>query len=165
MRKLILLASLALALGVLVPGSGRADRGGSNLPVKGSESGSCTMNVVTGRAHCVTTGRLSHSGLDTSEQDVQLVPTPVPGTYLWFATMTSTGANGDQMFFRGTGTSIALDGVHSTVLGHWVSTGGTGRLADANETLDTISHSTIISVEGAIATTLEEVTIVGTLSH
>lgn len=164
MRGMVLLAGLALAVGVLLPGSALPAVGGSDLPVKGSESGYCTTNIVTGQGHCVTTGRISHSGLDTSEQDIQLVPIG-PETFLWFATMTSTSANGDQMFFTGTGIGIATDSVHSTVLGHYVSTGGTGRLADASETLDTIDHSTIVSVEGAIVTTSEEVTIVGTLSY
>lgn len=165
MRRVAILAGLALAVSVLLPGSALPAAGGSDLPVKGSPSGHCTLNLVTAHGHCVTTGPTSHFGLSTLQQDLQLVPTG-PGTFSWSSsTWTLTAANGDQMFGTATGTGSTLDDVHFTFLGHYVSTDGTGRFADASLTLDTTAQITALSVEGPIATSFSEVTLVGTLSY
>lgn len=164
MRRTTLLAGVIFALGVLVPGIGLADRGGSNLPTKGSHSGSCTSNVVTGAAECVTTGPASHFGLSTMEQDIQLIPTG-PGTFRWLALWTLTAASGDQMSGTGAGTSeFAADGIHSTSLGTFTSSGGTGRFEDATSTFDSIAHCTITSLVPPTANSFCEATVVGTLS-
>ena len=164
MRRLILLASLALAVGGLVPGSALPAAGGSNLPVQGSHSGYGTWNLLTGQFQVASTGPISHFGLTTVDQDVQAVPTG-PNTTIWFGTWTATAANGDQMFGTSTGTTVFTDAVHSTSLGIYTSTGGTGRFADASLSLDATGRNTIVSVEGTTATFFFEVTLVGQLSY
>ena len=165
MRRLVLLAGLALAVGVLLPGSALPAAGGSNLPLKGSHSGYVTTNLATGQAHAVTSGTISHFGLSTTDQHIQAVPTG-PGTFSWSATWTATAANGDQMFGTATGTVIyAPDGIHSTSLGTYTSSGGTGRFANASLSLNSISQDTRISVVGTTVTLLAEVTVEGTLSY
>ena len=162
--RVILLAGLALAVGVLLPGSAVAGRGGSDLPFKGSNSGYGTWDLVTGQFSVVTSGPLSHLGLSTVEQDVQAYPIG-PNTNGWFGTWTATAANGDQIFGTSTGTTTFTDSVHSTSLGTFTSTGGTGRFADASISSTGTSHNTLVSVEGTTATFFTEVTIVGQLSH
>lgn len=154
MRRLSLLAGLALALSMLLPGVALAAAGGSDLPVMGSQTGSCVFNLVTLQGHCVTTGPASHFGLSTMEADVQLTGL-APGSSD-SGTWTLTVANGDQMF--GSFTGILGSGT-------WVSSGGTGRFADASATVYDASQMTLVSVEGVIATFAVEVTVVGRLSY
>ena len=163
MRRLSLFAGLALAVSILLPGSALAAVGGSNLPVIGSHAGDCTQNIATLQGHCVTTGRISHLGVTTMEQDFQSTGLGTGSTVS--GTWTLTVANGDQMFGTVTGTSSTTDGVHFLMLGAWASSGGTGRLAKASLTMDATVQLTIVSVEGAIATFAGEVTLVGRLSH
>ena len=65
-----------------------------------------------------------------------------------------------------TGTvTFAADGIHSTQLGSYTSSGGTGRFADAALTFDSTGQGTRLSLDGAIATSFWEVTATGTLSY
>ena len=165
MRTAILLAGFALAVGVLLPAGAVAGAGGTDLPLEGSQSGYITTNLLTGELHLVSSGPVSHFGLSTSEQHLQLVPTG-PGTFSWFGTWTLTAASGDEMFGATTGTvTFAADGVHGTSLGTYTSSGGTGRFAGATATVLSTGQSTRLSVEGPIATSFSEATLVGTLSH
>lgn len=91
MRRVIFLAGLALAVGVLVPGSALPAVGGSDLPLKGSFSGTTTHNLVTGHLDAVSTGELTHFGLATLEQSVQVAATG-PTTRSWSGTWTLTAA-------------------------------------------------------------------------
>jgi hypothetical protein len=50
-------------------------------------------------------------------------------------------------------------------VGQYVSTGGTGRLADVSVTLDVTVQATLLSVDGSTAIQAVEVTIGGRLSH
>lgn len=154
MRRLSLLAGLALAISILLPGSALAAVGGSDLPVTGSQAGSCVFNLVTLQGHCVTIGPASHFGMSTMEADVQL--TGLTSGSSESGTWTLTVANGDQMFGTETGT---------LGLGTWVSSGGTGRFADASATFFDTSQMTLVSVEGVIGTFAVEVTVVGRLSY
>ncbi|HET9324798.1 MAG TPA: hypothetical protein VFO03_13050 [Gaiellaceae bacterium] len=165
MRRLILLASLALAVGVLLPASALPAVGGSDLPIKGTGTGTTTLNLATGEAHLVTTGSLSHFGLVTWEQHGLVLPTG-PGTFSFNTTWTVTAANGDQMFgtFSGTGI-LAADGIHSTWSVNGVSTGGTGRFADASLTLAATVAATRTSVEGTIVSSTHVAEVVGQLSY
>lgn len=165
MRRFIFLAGLALAVGVLLPGSAVAGVGGSDLPFKGTASGYGTTNLLTGEHHNVLTGPVSHFGLSSFEQQGQLAPTG-PGTFDWFGTWTLTAANGDQMVGTSTGTvSFAADGVHSTFVGNYVSSGGTGRFGDATLTFGGTAEGSVLSVDGVIANVFFEGTVVGTLSY
>jgi hypothetical protein len=165
MRTPMLLAGLALAVGLVLPAGAVADTGGTDLPFKTSQSGYGMVNLATGQQHVVGSGPASHFGLTTTEQHNQLVSTG-PGTFSWFGTWTATAANGDQMFGTSTGTvSFAADGIHTSALGTYVASGGTGRFADATLTFDATVQGTRLSVEGGIATGSFEATGVGTLSY
>ena len=154
MRRLNLLPSLALAVSILLPGSALAAVGGSDLPVIGSQTGSCVYSLVTLQGHCVTTGPASHFGVSTMEADVQLTGLG-PGSSD-SGTWTLTVANGDQMF----GTFAGILGS-----GTWVSSGGTGRFADASATFFDTSQMTLVSVDGVFATFAVDVAVVGRLSY
>lgn len=164
MHRVIFLIGLALAIGVLLPGSALSAGGGSDLPFKGSQSGYGTWDLVTGQFSVVSSGPLNHLGLSTIDQAVQAYPIG-PDTNGWFGTWTVTAANGDRMFGTSTGTTTFTDGVHSTSQGTFTSTGGTGRFADASASSTGSGHNTLISVEGTTATFFTEITIVGQLSY
>lgn len=164
MRKITLLTALALALAVLAPTSAAPAAGGSDLPFKGVQTGFATTNLVTGQSHLLTSGPVSHFGLTTGEQHLQLVPTG-PATFTLLGTWTLAAANGDQMFGTVTGTVRFTDAVHSTTVASYVSTGGTGRFADASLTASAAVEGTRLSVEGVIATSFFKGTIVGRLSY
>ena len=164
MRRIILLAYLALAVGLLLPASALPARGGSDLPLKGTASGSSTLNLATGEIHLLATGPLSHLGLTTFEQHGLVLPTG-PGTFSFNTTWTATAANGDQMFGTFSGTGRLVDGVHATWLVNGVSTGGTGRFADAGLTTVVTVESTRLSVEGTIVTSSFVADLVGRLSY
>lgn len=164
MRRVVFLTGLALAVGALVPASALPAAGGSDLPFRGSQSGTGTVNFVTLQSHVVTSGTFSHCGLTTAVQDFQLAPTG-PGAFNFVGTWTATAANGDQMFGTSTGTSTFTDSTHVTSVGSYTSSGGTGRFADATLTFVATVHSTQLSVAGGIATNFFEATAVGQLSY
>jgi hypothetical protein len=153
-----------LLFGALVPGQARAAAGGTDVPVRGTHSGYMTVNLSTGQAHVVTTGEISHLGWTTAEQDLQVVPTG-PGTRSFTGTWTITVANGDQVFGTSAGTSTSVDSIHSTTVGQCISTGGTGRLADASLTFEVTAQVTVLSVDGGLATQAIEIAVRGQLSH
>ena len=133
MRRIILLAGLVLAVGVLPSGSVLAAVGGSDLPLKGSVSGTSAHNLATGVVHAVSTGHLTHFGLTTVEQTALVVPAG-PTTFSWSGTLTLTAANGDQMSGTTVGTCTpTATSVRCVVV--FTSTGGTGQFADASATL------------------------------
>lgn len=164
MRRAIPLVALALVIGAVLPGTAIAAVGGSDLPVRGTHSGYCTLNLATGETHCLTTGVVSYFGLSTVEQDLQQVPTG-PGTFSWSGTWTLTAASGDELSGTASGTSSTADGIHVVIVGEWVSTAGTGRLNDASVTLDATAHGTRLSVVGGLLTEAMEVAIDGRLSY
>ena len=164
MRKITFLTALAVALAALAPTSAAPAARGGDLPFKGVQSGFATTNLATGQAHLLTSGTMSHFGLSTGEQQLQLVPTG-PGTFTLLGTWTLAAANGDQMFGTVAGTIRFSDAVHSISVADYVSTGGTGRFADAGLTASAVVEGTRLSVEGVIATTFFEGTIVGRLSY
>jgi hypothetical protein len=61
--------------------------------------------------------------------------------------------------------SLAADGIHSTALGTYLASDGTGRFADATLTFDATVQGTRLSVEGGTAISSFEATGVGTLSY
>ncbi|HSC49232.1 MAG TPA: hypothetical protein VLD16_03125 [Gaiellaceae bacterium] len=164
MRKMTLLAGLALALGAFLPGSARPAIGGSDLPLKGAASGYFTLNLLTGQSHVVgTSGQLTHLGLWTSVQDEQLIPTGVPNTFNLVTGGTTTAANGDQLFFTGTGSGTAVIGSHGSFVINYVSSAGTGRFASASATFTAVVESSFVSLSGAIETGVWDATFDGQL--
>ena len=164
MRRLVLFVLLALAVGVLPPGSALPARGGADLPFSASMAGLGTVNLVTGQGHNRLTAHASQFGFATLEESSQFVPI-APGMFVSIGTLTLTAANGDQMFGGATGTGTTTDGVHFTFALHAVFTSGTGRFAGSSLAYDVTVHSTTVSVDGAIATSELEATAVGTLSN
>lgn len=164
MRRLILLAGLALAVGVLLPAGALSATGGSDLPVKGSFSGQGTLNRATGQEHLVSTGTASHFGLSHVDEHGQIVPTG-PGAFVIFGTWTLTGANSDQMFGTFAGSGSTADNVHYTLLVDYASTGGTGRFADATMTFVVTVESTVVSVDATTLTSAFDAEVVGRLSY
>lgn len=166
MRKMILLAGLVLALGAFLPGSARPASGGSNVPLKGTASGSFTLNLLTGQSHVVSTsGQLSHLGLSTIAQDQQLIPTGVPTVFNLVAAGSLTAANGDQLSYAGTGSGTAVIGSHGTFVYHFVSSAGTGRFANASATFTVVVNARFVSLTGAVETGVWDGTFDGQLSH
>ena len=165
MRNLGLLALCALAAAILLPASGLAAAGGSNLPFKGSASGTTTFNVLTGQVQVVGTGPISHMGMAITEQHAQLVPTSST-TFDWVGgTWTVTAADGDLLFGTSEGTVTFTDAVHDVAVVKYTSTGGTGRFADAVATFVGTAFGTLGSTVGATTTGTFYATIVGELSY
>jgi len=163
MRRPVLVVMLALAVGVLLPGSALPARGGTDLPFAASMAGLGTVNLLTGQGHNRLTARATQFGLATLEESSQFVPI-APGMFASFGTLTLTAANGDQMFGGATGTGSTTDGVHFTFSLHAAFSSGTGRFAGASLAYDVTVHSTTVSVDGAIATSELEATAVGRLN-
>lgn len=163
MRTPILLAVLALAVGLLLPAGAVADVGGTDLPYKGSGSGDTTFNLATGEVDLVSTGNASHVGSFGFEQHGLLVPTGV-GTFNSSFSWTLTAANGDRMFGTATGTVTVTDAIHSIGVATYTSSGGTGRFADATLTFVATVRNTRVAVDGVIATGVHEGTVLGRLS-
>jgi hypothetical protein len=69
------------------------------------------------------------------------------------------------MFGTFNGSGRLVDGIHSTWLINGVSTGGTGRFADASLTVVVTVKSTRLSVEGTIVTSSFEAALTGRLSY
>lgn len=164
MRRAIPLVASALLIALLLPGSTLAAAGGSDLPVRGSHVGYMTMNVGTLQTHAVTTGWVSHFGATTMEQGVQSVVNP-DGTRSFTGTWTMSAANGDQTFGTSSGTTAYQDATHLTIVGEYITTGETGRLANISSTLHATAQATVASVDGSIATLAVEVTVTGRMSH
>ena len=166
MRRMILLAGLVLAVGVLLPGSARPAAGGTDLPFSFSgATGHSTLNLQTGQLHIsFDPGPLMHFGWSTNEQDGYAIPGG-PGTFNVFTQWTITAASGDQLFGRCSGTVTTLpDGDHLGLVDCF-STGGTGRLADESATFSVTSLTTHVTVEGGFMHGDVESSGVGLLSN
>ena len=161
----LMLALWALAAAMLLPASGLAAAGGSNLPFKGSASGTSTLNVLSGQLEVVGSGPISHMGMTSVEQHAQLVPTSVT-SYNWLGgTWTATAANGDVLFGTSVGTITFTDAVHSIAVVNYTATGGTGRFADAAANFVGTAFGSLGSTVGATTTGTFSGTIVGELSY
>ena len=165
MRRMLFLAGLVLALG-LVPGSGVSAVRGTDLPLKGTAHGVFTADLATGRVHIAGTGgELSHLGLWTSSQDAQLVPTG-PGQWALFAFNGSmAAANGDRLLFAGQGSGRGNPGVSATYRIKYVAKGETGRFANAEAAFVSVVHTERVSLVGSIETGVWDATFDGSLSY
>lgn len=166
MRRTIFLAGLVLAIAAFLPGSARPAFGGTDLPFKSSFTGTSTLNLQTGHVHNVSSGTASHFGLALIEQDGYLIPDLTrPGTFNLVTSLTSTAANGDQMFGGCAGPVTTTDGIHFLLSVDCSASNGTGRLAQASLDMTVTAVSTRVSVEGGIATQHVEGTAEGLLSY
>jgi hypothetical protein len=98
------------------------------------------------------------------EQDVQGVVNQ-DGTRSFTGTWIMTAANGDQTFGTSSGTTVYQDATHLTIVGEYITAGGTGRLANISSTLQVTAKATVVSLDGSIATLAVEVTVTGRMSH
>jgi hypothetical protein len=130
----ILLAGLVLAFGAVAPGSALAKAGGSDLPFKGSVTGTSVHNLVTGQLDAVSAGKLTHLGRATLEQQalILIIGTPPNHTLDVSGTWTLTAANGDKLSGTSAGIGTPTDATHITLVIEYTATGGTGRFANAS---------------------------------
>ena len=139
-RKLITLAGLALAVVAISPASAPAKAGGTDRPVKGTSSGTVSLNVLTGAFTADAAGVGTHLGEYTVaiEGTVAITPEGAFGS----GTATIVAANGDQMTGTVTLATPGQPSVAHTTTSVMTVTGGTGRFADASGTLTTITEVT-----------------------
>jgi hypothetical protein len=163
MRKAIFLASLALAVGALVPGSALPATGGSDLPLKGSFSGTTVHNLATGHLDAVSSGEFTHFGSSTLEQSVQVAATG-PTSRSWSGTWTLTAANGDQLSGTSVGTGSLTDPTHITFVLDYAATSGTGRFAGASASFTITLYFHRVALENGISYGEHDATLEGQLS-
>ncbi len=139
-RKAIALGGLALAFAVLSPAAALANAGGTDRPIKGSGTGTITLNPVTGAFTGVVPGVSSHLGNVT----VQIEGTGArlsDGSFAGSGTTTIVAANGDELTGTMTLTQTVLPTGRTTTTVAVTITGGTGQFADASGTLTVICDS------------------------
>jgi hypothetical protein len=163
MLRVILLAGLLSAFGLLGPGGAQASVGGSDLPFTGSFTGSSAHNLATGEFHAVWTGEASHFGISNLEQHAQVAFTG-PTTLSFAGTWTLTAANGDQLYGTAVGTGIRTDATHITLIIDYTASGGTGRFADASATFTMLAQHTRTALENGISYGEQQATLDGQLS-
>jgi len=163
MLRVVLLAGLHSAFGLLGPGGAQASVGGGELPFTGSFTGSSAHNLATGEFHSVWTGEASHFGISNLEQHAHVAFTD--STHLSFAgTWTLTAANGDQLYGTAVGAGVPTDATHITLVINYTATGGTGRFADASATFTMLAHHTRTALESGISYGEQQATLDGQLS-
>jgi hypothetical protein len=161
-RKAILLTGLALAVTALNPTAALANAGGTDRPLRGTESGVTTGDIATGAASGTFAGHLSHLGEFTGHSDVTVTFTG-PSSFTASGTGTMVAANGDELFvditWMGTFTATTIQ---TTVIR--TITGGTGRFADASGTL-TVEFSSVYSLSSTTLTSQDAGTAEGVISY
>jgi hypothetical protein len=165
---LILMSSLILA--AATPVSAVAGGGGTDRPFKGSGSAVSTFNFGTNPipATDVGTAHFSHLGASTYTLDYTVAFSSATA-FTVTGTGTVVAANGDMLFatLTGTGTLGGVFGIGQTTetAVAWVTTGGTGRFADASGTMVGPASSVVRSIVGTIGTSSQTFTVEGTISY
>ena len=163
-RKALALAGLVLAIAVLSPATALAGKGGTDRPLKFSETGAGVSNLGTGQVSIALTGHGTHFGQYQHTEQGQGTPAG-PGVIHYNSTWHVVVANGDDLFGECAGTGTTSDGVHFLLLLDCASTGGTGRFAGASGTFGAVVNVTYVSVEGLTAYSEVESAGVGTISY
>jgi hypothetical protein len=154
LRRLIVLPGLVLlAVAAFSPAAALAAAHGTDLPLKGTSTGSLTASFATGAATSSFTGHLSHLGAITGG-DVETLTATGPTTFTYTGTDALVAANGDELFstFSGSGIFTSATTTQSTQVN--TITGGTGRFADASGTFAITISSVIVSI-GATSETID----------
>jgi hypothetical protein len=147
-RERLIIATVVLALAALAPTSALANTGGTERPLRGTESGTTTLNLATGAASADFTGALSHLGKFTGHSNVTVTFTG-PSSFAAVGKGSLEAASGDELFFdvtwTGTFTATAIQTTAVRTI-----TGGTGRFAGASGTMTTrlssvYSSTTLVS--------------------
>jgi hypothetical protein len=152
-REGLIIATVVVALAALAPTSALAKTGGTDRPLRGSESGTTTLNPATGAASADFTGELSHLGKFSGNSNVTVTFTG-PSSFTAVGNGSLEAASGDELFFdvtwTGTFTATAIQTTAVRTI-----TGGTGRFAAASGTMTTrlssvYSPTTLVSRDTGI---------------
>ena len=149
MRRLLLLAGLILAVGVLLPAGASPGVGGWPSPLNGSFAGTSVHNLGTRLLHAEATGWVTHFGSTTFVNDSVMVPTGPPGNPLasfdWTSgTWTLTAANGGM---SGNSVGSCVRGATTvTCVLKFTSSGGTGRFEHATATFTATMEATRVAL-------------------
>jgi hypothetical protein len=167
-RTLFVLMSVLALVGV-DPAAAVAKRGGTDRPLKGSISGTSSLDLAAGTGTSQGSGTFSHLGKTTYTLNITFVLTG-PTTVGLSGTGTLVAANGDQVFVTFTGTATVpspVPAVGQQVDFTFVSTitGGTGRFSDASGTTTSTGHQEVVSVVGTTVGTRETTTHEGRISY
>jgi membrane-associated protease RseP (regulator of RpoE activity) len=162
-NKAIALA-LMLALAILSPGSALAKVEGADRPVRGTASGTISINPATGALTGDTTGVISHLGQSAIHLEGTVAPTGEEGTFAGSATVTIVAANGDKLTGTAAVTSTATSTGRTTTVVVEI-TGGTGRFANARGTLTVICLSGPPSPVGEVLVSEIECTATGRIRY
>jgi hypothetical protein len=145
-RKAIALAGLVLAVAVLSPAAAQAKKGGTDRPVKVSQSGTTTFTPTSAAGGTLFTeqaGIASHGGAATSTFNGTLTFTSL-STFTFTGPATLVVANGDELFGDLSGTGTQTPSGSELVVGFTI-TGGTGRFEDASGTLTGTTTNVLVS--------------------
>jgi hypothetical protein len=164
LRRLIFLSSLVLAVAALSPAAALGAAKGTDRPLKGTETGTTTVNLVTGAGPSDGTGQLSHLGTFTVHSDFTSFTLTGPNTFTYTGTETDVAANGDKLFstLTGSGTFTSTTSENTEVN---TITGGTGRFADASGTYTYTTSSVVVSSTATSVTTRDTPTAKGRISY
>jgi hypothetical protein len=148
MRRVTFLAALFVAVSVLLPGSAIAATGGSDLPFKGSISGTTDHNLSNWQLVGMSTGQVTHLGRSVLDQNATLQPTS-PISFIWSGTWTLTAANGDQISGSAMGACSREDpsAIEVMCVIDYASSGGTGRFEDASAQFTATFNSVRVSLD------------------
>jgi hypothetical protein len=151
---------LALALAFIIPTAALAGTGGTELPIKGSMSGTVSINLANGAITGDETGDTSHLGASRLHFEGTVAPTAQAGTFAGTVAVTVVADNGDRL----TGTAeVTTNGETTTALVE--ITGGTGRFANATGALTVNCFSEGETQVGDLLVSNSDCTATGQISY
>jgi hypothetical protein len=163
-RKAVAFAGLMLAFAILSPASALAKAEGTDRPIKGSGTGTITLDPVTGAFTGVVPGVSSELGKVTVQIEGAGAPTS-DGTFAGSGTVTIVAASGDELTGTMTLTQTVLPTGRTTTTVAVTITGGTERFADASGTLTVICQSGPPSLVGGLLLIKAECKFTGQISY
>jgi hypothetical protein len=147
-----------------------AAAGGTNLPLKGTSTGTTTVDTsafLSLPTHSVFSGQMTQLGGFTGTGDGLFMPGGGPAAPFPFTvtgTETLRAADGSELFgsLAGSGenTGVATEGTNLVTI-----TGGTGRFADASGSYTETESTVFVSVVGSIITVNTTTSIQGEISY
>ena len=166
LRRIVFLASLALAVAAISPSAALAAAHGTDRPLTGAGTGTTTLNFITSSMAAATsdfTGHISHLGAETGHDNVTITFTG-PSTFSYTGMRTFVAANGDEVFSTVTGSGTFTATTAQSTENDTI-TGGTGRFAGASGTYtDTVSF-VVVSFTATSETSRFTTTLKGQISY
>jgi len=162
-NRLLILASLVLAVTVLSPAAAHGAAGGTDRPLKGTETATAVINVVMHTGSVSGPFRYAHLGNGTFHADTTLTPLTPTTTHI-AGTNTYVAANGDQLFTTISGTSTVTTTASEVTIVDTI-TGGTGRFADASGTFTATGPAMTVSFNFPFVTSTGTNTVEGRISY